>query len=156
TFTHASRPVRMVGSSGSSVAGHQGVFGKMAISRPGRQENRPDEYDSVLTALAVREPTGVEDAEAALGVYAIFPGNVTEPVAQGSQASLQHEALIADDEQEDADEGDFRGMTLYGPSIVEPDFFGHETDEEAFGVLGKMRDDAMVIDPLDAPKSMWG
>jgi RNA polymerase primary sigma factor len=146
----------MAGSSGSSATGHQGVFGKMAISRPGRQENRPDEYDSVVTALAVREPTGVEDVEAALGVYAMFPGSVTDPAARESQAALQREALIEGDEQEDAGESDFGGVTLYAPSIVEPDFFGPETDEEAFGVLGKMRDDGMVIDPLDAPKSMWG
>jgi RNA polymerase primary sigma factor len=133
------------------MAGHQGVFGKMATSRPRTREQAPDKYEGVLTALASRGPTGEEDREAEPGVYALFPGGV---------AALRRDTLIEnesdDEEQADADEDFFAGPTLFNPSIVEPDFPGPDTDEEDFGVLGKMRDDGMVIDPLDAPKSMWG
>ncbi|HEX3270801.1 MAG TPA: sigma-70 family RNA polymerase sigma factor, partial [Ktedonobacterales bacterium] len=122
----------------------------MATSRPRTREQAPDEYEGVLTALVDRGPTGEEDREAEPGVYALFPGGV---------ATLQRDTLIedeSDEEQADADEDFFAGPTLFNPSIVEPDFSGQETDEEDFGVLGKMREDGMVIDPLDAPKSMWG
>jgi RNA polymerase primary sigma factor len=133
------------------MAGLQGVFGKMATSRPRTREQAPDEYEGAVTALAARGPTGEEDLEAEPGVCALFPGGV---------ATLRRDMLIEDEsdgeEQADADEDFFAGPTLFNPSIVEPDFPGHDTDEEGFGVLGKMREDGMVIDPLDAPKSMWG
>jgi RNA polymerase primary sigma factor len=151
----------MAGSLGHDVAGHQGVFGKMATSRPGTRERAPDEYDSAVTALADSGPTGEEDVDAELGVYSVFPSGVT---ARKPHATLQRDALIEvenederdDQEQGDADEEYFAGPTLFNPSIVEPDFPSHESDEDVYGDLGKMRDDGMVIDPLDAPKSMWG
>jgi hypothetical protein len=81
------------------MAGHQGVFGKMATSRPRTREQAPDEYEGAVTALASRGPTGEEDREAESGVYALFPGGV---------ATLQRDALIEDEsddeEQADADE----------------------------------------------------
>ena len=66
----------MAGSPGPDVAGHQGVFGKMATSRPRTREQTPDEYQGVVTALAARGPSGEEDLEAEPGVYALFPGGV--------------------------------------------------------------------------------
>jgi hypothetical protein len=137
----------------------------MAVSRPGRRDKTPDEYDSVLTALAIPEPTGEEDEEAALGVYVMFPGSEAERIRGEPQLTLSRDApaergaadmLVDGDENVDADDDFFARQTLFSAPIVEPDFLGRTGDEDGFGVLGKMRDDGMVIDPLDAPKSMWG
>jgi RNA polymerase primary sigma factor len=129
----------------------------MATSRPRTREQAPDEYEGAVTALAARGPTSEEEMKAEPGVYALFPGGVA---ARSARVTLRHDTLIEDEsddeEQGDADEDFFAGPTLFSPSIVEPDFTGPDADEEDFGVLGKMRDDGMVIDPLDAPKSMWG
>jgi RNA polymerase primary sigma factor len=62
-----------------------------------------------------------------------------------------------DEEEEDADalaQPKLLGMAMV--EMVEPDGLGLADDEEPFGSMSRLREEPMVLDPLNAAKDAWG